>query len=167
MDKIIALLGMIAIAAVTTIVYHQVRTDEIHLYRGLQAFEQNQMQEAANHLAHIEVATSMTPHVRLHLAEAYLATGKIEKAARTASNLLSQDIPGDIDGKMRIQSLRIVAIAFESAGRFREAAEKYTEAVELKPDDRSLRLRLARTLAWSGDFKRSAHEYKVYLKEES
>lgn len=92
---------------------------------------------------------------RLALARALAAEGRARQAAAQFDLLLATD--------SSLSLLREAAGAHGSAGDSLGAARLYARAVALAPNDDSLRLDLARALAWSGNADAAIEQYSVLI----
>lgn len=58
-----------------------------------------------------------------------------------------------------------LALSYVAMGKFKEAIPLYRNYLSLHPDNKEIRLELARALEWSGNLQESEAEYKKILEE--
>ncbi|MEC4890654.1 MAG: tetratricopeptide repeat protein [Nitrospira sp.] len=101
--------------------------------------------------------------------QALAATGDAEVAARLRSlktDLASAQPPPSSHVPVQTETARVLELAraFETEGRYPEAAAAYREALAVRSDDDEVRTRLARVLAWQGNHADSASLYREVLR---
>ncbi len=156
MKRLGIVLFFFAIAAVTTILYHRLNSEWVAFRHAEAFFDEEQYLKAMPIYQDLLEKGFEAPRLFERLATCYLARSDGERA----SSILGQMIEGSED---RYAAMKRAGELYVSFGYFEKAADLYRTALQDRPEDRSVRIRLARVLSWSGRFDEAIDEYRKLL----
>lgn len=152
---IVLYLGVVA--AVTSMAYRYTESDWIDYRRGQDLYERQKYSGAIKYLERARQAGLNHPDLIRQLTVSYYRTGHPEKAKRITTAYLS--------GTSSPQTIYRLATQLEAGGHLNEAQLAYAAILARDPDQRNVRIRLARVLAWTDHREEAVRQYRIALKE--
>ncbi|GEM_PF-504038 len=159
MKRLGLILFLFAVGVLTTLTYHWFNQEWVMFRRGEAHFSQEEFSEAIPYYEKLLRKGFQDPALLKHLGSCYLATGDPGKARVVFERLIAQR-------QDRLWAMKELAALYIGFDRFGEAAQLYRAILESDPKARSVRIRLARALSWSGRLEEAIHEYRKALGEE-
>lgn len=185
-------IALIFTSIITTGVYHKTQKADINYYQGHRLFEKGRFDDAIKFYEKVLVIGPSRLDALRDLAYAYQWTGAYEKAAVAFQKTLSlkphdnkikeslaQTLSWQKEYAKAIQFYKEVIAVTDSLGakiqlaevyiwnnQFEEAKEILAEVSKISPQDKKIKLLLARAMQYSGQAKQAIEIYKELLNEE-
>jgi tetratricopeptide (TPR) repeat protein len=156
------ILFLFAVAALTTIVYHRLNSEWVVFRNAETHFFNKQYTKAIPLYEQLVKEGFEAPGFLEHLGTCYLAAGEAGKALAVFEEMITRS-------ENRLPAIGKAGEIYVHFGYFEKAAALYRDILRDHPDDRSVRIRLARVLSWAGRFEEAIDEYRKILggKDES
>jgi tetratricopeptide (TPR) repeat protein len=124
--------------------------------RGQKQFEAGKYEEAVRSFAEAVKRDPNSPEARVALAQGLTKTGKPAEAIRELQQLLLAFNPSE---ELKIWSYYLMGNAYADLAQYKEAIEKYQQAIKLKPDLSKPHYNLGLAYAASDQLKAAAAEF--------
>ncbi len=184
---------LIVISAVTTLIYQNTQQADINYYQGHRLFEKGEFAQATEFYEKALAIKSSRIDVLRDLAYSYQWTKVYEKAIITFQKILSlqphdnkikeslaQSLSWQKEYDKAIQLYKEVVTATDNIdvkkqlaevyiwnNQFEEAKEILIGILKITPEDKKVKLLLARAMQYSGQAEQAIKIYKEFLKEEN
>jgi len=158
MQKLLIALFLLVAAGLTTVAYHVINIDRILFQKAEYSFSRKEYSKAISYFNDALERGAGEPQILLHLAESYLAAGRLEDSRLLYERLLREQP----DNPSIVFTL---ADIYSQSGRFDDAVLLYRGILRKDINNRTTRIQLARVLVWSGHFQEAIEAYKKALGE--